>query len=102
MAHGPSTQWREDPASGYKSRLGLWMFLIYGIAYAGFIVINSVRPKLMGTPVGSLNLAIAYGFGLILGAFVMAVIYNALCSRAEERLAPPRTDDEADNDEGGQ
>jgi uncharacterized membrane protein (DUF485 family) len=87
MDHGPSTHWGEDLASGYKTRLGLWMFLAYGIVYAGFVIINSVSPKLMAMPVGRTNLAIVYGFGLIVLALVMALVYNTLASRAEERYA---------------
>jgi uncharacterized membrane protein (DUF485 family) len=87
MDHGPSTHWGEDLASGYKTRLGLWMFLAYGLVYAGFVVINSVSPKLMALPVGRMNLAIVYGFGLIILALVMALVYNMLSSRAEERYA---------------
>ena len=87
MDHGPSTHWGEDLASGYKTRLGLWMFLVYCIVYAGFVILNSVSPKLMAMAVGRLNLAIVYGFGLIVLALVMALIYNTLTSRAEERYA---------------
>lgn len=84
--HEPVSQWDEN-ASGYKTRLGLWMFLLYSIMYAGFIAINSIWPELMAKQVGSVNLAIAYGFGLIAVAFIMAVIYNILCTRAENKLA---------------
>lgn len=87
MDHGPSTHWGEDLASGYKTRLGLWMFLAYGIVYAGFVIINSVNPKLMAMTVGRTNLAIIYGFGLIILALIMALVYNTLASRAEERYA---------------
>jgi uncharacterized membrane protein (DUF485 family) len=61
------------------------MFLIYGLVYAGFVVINSMWPKLMAASLGSLNLAIIYGMGLIVLALIMAFIYNAACSRMEER-----------------
>jgi uncharacterized membrane protein (DUF485 family) len=94
MDHGPSTDWGDDKAAAYKTRLGLWMFLIYCIVYAGFVVMNSVRPDLMARLVGGMNLAIVYGFGLIVLALVMAFIYNALSSRAEERFAAAYSDDE--------
>jgi uncharacterized membrane protein (DUF485 family) len=86
MDHGPSSDWGQDVTSGYKTRLGLWMFLIYSIVYAGFVVINSVWPKIMEKSIGSLNLATIYGFGLIVLALVMALIYNSLSSKAEERV----------------
>lgn len=94
MSHGPSTNWGKDNAGQYKTRLGLWMFLIYGIVYAGFVVICSVSPKTMAKAFGSGNIAIAYGFGLIGLALVMALIYNALSSRMEEKLNDAYTDDE--------
>lgn len=94
MDHGPSTDWGEDRASGYKSRLGLWMFLAYCVVYAGFIIINSMRPDLMARAFGRVNWAVTYGFGLIVLALIMAFVYNALSSRAEERFSPGYTDDE--------
>jgi len=94
MDHGPSTDWGEDKASGFKSRLGLWMFLVYCIVYAGFVVINSVWPKAMARLVGGLNWAIVYGIGLIALALIMAFVYNSLCGRAEEKHSNQFTDDE--------
>ena len=40
-------------------------------------------------PFGGVNLAIAYGMGLIAGAFVLAIVYMAAC-RAVEGGGPPR------------
>jgi len=94
MEHGPSTDWGKDNASGFKTRLGLWMFALYLIVYAGFVVVNSVWPGLMERSVGSLNLAVVYGFGLIAFALVLALVYNFLSCRAEERLNDVYTDDE--------
>ncbi|MEI6132349.1 MAG: DUF485 domain-containing protein [Bacillota bacterium] len=92
MSHGPSTEWGKDGAAQYKSRLGIVMFCIYLVVYAGFIIINVFEPTLMKTDVGSLNLAIVYGFGLIAFAVVLAVIYNHLCTRAEKKAG--ETDEE--------
>lgn len=86
MDHGPSSKWGQDVASGYKTRLGLWMFFAYCIVYAGFVLINSVWPKVMEKEIGSLNLATLYGLGLIVIALIMALIYNTLSSRAEEKI----------------
>lgn len=94
MDHGPSTDWGDDKAARYKTRLGIWMFIVYALVYASFIVVNSMWPKLMERVVGSLNWAVAYGFGLIGFALVMAFVYNALSSRAEEKYNSQYTDDE--------
>lgn len=85
MDHGPSTHWGEDKSAGYKLRIGLWMFLVYCIVYAGFVVINSVWPDLMAKPLGSSNLAVIYGIGLIIFALALAIVYNHMCGRAEEK-----------------
>lgn len=88
MDHGPATEWKEDEkTSRKKTRLGIWMFAGYAIVYMAFIILNVVNPKLMGLDVGMLNLAIIYGFGLIVLALIMALIYNALCGWAEEKTA---------------
>ena len=72
-------------AAKYKSKLGLLMFLIYTLVYAGFILITVIRPDLMGLDIGYLNLAIVYGFGLIVFALILAIIYNIICARCEKK-----------------
>ena len=87
MGHGPATQWGEDRASEYKARLGIYLFIFYVLVYAGFIVINVMSPKTMGVIVmAGLNLACVYGFGLILLAIIMGVIYNHMCTKKEYEL----------------
>jgi len=85
MLHEPAAVSGIDEAAAYKRRLGLWMLLVYGIIYVFFIVINVAWPKVMGTiVVGGLNLAIVYGFALIVIAFLLALVYNWLCTRHEK------------------
>jgi len=85
--HGPSADWGVDKASDYKAKLGIYMFFVYVIIYAGFIVINVASPKLMGLILFSgLNMAVVYGFGLILLAIVMGIVYNHLCTKKEDEL----------------
>jgi len=87
MGHGPATQWGEDKASDYKARLGIYLFIVYVIVYAGFIVINVASPKSMGIIIfAGLNLACVYGFGLIILAIVMGLIYNSMCTKKEYEL----------------
>jgi len=85
MGHGPATKWGEDKSTPLKIRLGLWMFSFYLFLYGGFIVINVTDPKLMSTDIGSLNLAIVYGFSLIIVAIIMALIYNHICAGFEKK-----------------
>jgi uncharacterized membrane protein (DUF485 family) len=100
MAHGPATDWGEDRASSFKTRIGIWMFLLYGVIYVGFVLINTFNPSLMASDIGGLNLAIIYGFGLILFALMLAFVYNAICSAAEGELNddPPHDLAEEDGD----
>ena len=73
-----------------SSRIGLVLFWIYVLLYGGFIGLVLFRPDLLSwRPFGGVNLAIAYGMGLIAGAFLLAIIYMAAC-RAVEHPRPPR------------
>ncbi|MHB0876912.1 MAG: DUF485 domain-containing protein [Anaerolineae bacterium] len=95
MHHGPpAPQPHEDRAAGYKARLGIWMFLLYAIVYAGFVVINTVDPKMMAIEVAGQTLAVVYGFGLIIFALALALIYNNLCYREECRRGEISPSDE--------
>jgi uncharacterized membrane protein (DUF485 family) len=81
----------QGPAVTASSRIGLALFWIYVLLYGGFIGLVLFRPDLLSRrPFGGVNLAIAYGMGLIAGAFVLAIIYMAAC-RVVERPGPPRT-----------
>ena len=65
--------------------------------YAGFIIINTVAPKLMGKQViFGLNLAVTYGFGLIILAVIAGLIYNAICTKKEDELAALEGEQEAE------
>jgi len=59
------------------SPLGLSLFLLYLLLYTGFVLLNAFSPETMeATPVAGVNVAILYGFGLIISAFVLALIYG--------------------------
>lgn len=87
MSHGPSTEWKEDGSSAYKTKLGVRMFILYVVVYAGFILINSLTPSWMGVDIGKVNLAFFYGIGLIVYALILATIYNYLCTKKEAEMA---------------
>ncbi len=87
MLHEPAAESGIDNASAYKMRLGVKMFIIYAIAYIGFVAINIIKPILMESIVFSgLNLAIVYGFGLIFFAVLLALIYNVQCTKQEKAM----------------
>ena len=88
MLHEPAAKQDTDPASHYKMRLGKWLFLFYTCIYIGFVAINVVEPKAMEmTVLGGLNLAVVYGFGLIVFALILALIYNKLCKNKENAFS---------------
>jgi uncharacterized membrane protein (DUF485 family) len=87
MLHEPAAASGPDPAFAFKRRLGVRMFAVYATVYAAFIAINVIRPKAMEAQViGGLNLAVVYGFGLILLALAMALVYSSACGRREKAL----------------
>jgi uncharacterized membrane protein (DUF485 family) len=88
MLHEPAnTPAEKDHAIDYKTKLGTRMFFIYALIYAGFVLINIIKPVLMEKEiVFGLNLAVVYGFGLIILSLIMALIYNALCIKKEKAV----------------
>ncbi len=88
--HGPAADWGEDKASEYKSTLGIKLFIVYCIVYAIYVAINVISPKAMAIIIfAGLNLACVYGFGLIILAIIMGLIYNSMCTAAEDRMNTP-------------
>ena len=83
MGHGPATEWKQEKSQNFKTKLGLIMFAIYTPIYFAFIVICVVSPQFMAKDVGSLNVAVTYGFALIILAIIQALIYNRICSKRE-------------------
>lgn len=67
------------PTIARNARVGLWLFAVYVVLYAGFMVLSAFYPERMRqSAVAGVNLAVAYGFGLILGAFLLALLYMFL------------------------
>lgn len=62
-----------------NARLGLILFAIYLVAYGGFMGLCTFALPTMAEAPWGVNWAIIYGMGLILGAFLLAVLYMVLC-----------------------
>ena len=87
MDHGPAVQLGVDHASKKKTKLGIWLFIAYTIVYGIFVAIGVANYEAMGKTVfGNQNLAGVYGFGLIVLAIVMGLIYNSICTRYENEM----------------
>jgi len=87
MDHGPAVELGVDNAAEKKSKLGVILFFIYFIVYAGFVTIGVVDYELMGKIVlGEQNLAVVYGFGLIIFAILLGLFYNWRCTQYENLM----------------
>jgi uncharacterized membrane protein (DUF485 family) len=73
-----------------KIKIGIRMTLLYSLVYGGFVVLNVFQPTVMeARAVFGLNLAVAYGLGLIIIAFIFALIYNRLCRMPTQGITTP-------------
>lgn len=71
-----------------NSRIGLVLFAVYLLLYGGFVFLNAFAAEVMETtPIAGVNLAILYGFGLIVAALVLALIYGFLCNPTDDEIA---------------
>ena len=86
MGHGPAVKLGKDNASSYKTRLGVSMFVVYTLVYSSFVAINAIKPSFMQKVVLGQTVAVVFGFFLIALALIMALVYNQLCTAAENRL----------------
>ena len=60
-------------------RRALALFAVYVVLYGGFVLLSAFKPGVMGENVAGVNLAIVYGFGLIVAAFLLALVYMVIC-----------------------
>jgi len=68
------------PSTRRNARYGLILFFAYLVLYTGFMALSAFSPGTMAsTPFGGINLAIWYGFALIVAALFLALIYMLLC-----------------------
>lgn len=69
-----------------NTRIGLGLFVAYLLLYAGFVLVAAFRPEVMErTPLAGVNVAIWYGFGLIVSATALALVYGWACRPAPNR-----------------
>lgn len=73
-------QFEPEHISQRNARYGVILFTVYLILYAIFVLLNTFFPEAMdAVPFAGINLSIIYGFGLIVMALVLALIYSWLC-----------------------
>lgn len=81
--HHPPARSEEEHAHHIerRARYGLVLFATYLVLYGAFVLLNAFAPAVMSTLVGGVNVAVIYGFALIVAALVLALIYDWLCRR---------------------
>ena len=80
----PVAKEREDAAVvAHNTRMGVVLLMVYVVFYGGFMALSAFRPAAMaGTPFGGPNLAVLYGFGLIVLALLLALVYMKVCRKS--------------------
>jgi uncharacterized membrane protein (DUF485 family) len=74
-----------------NARVGIVFFAIYLVLYGGFVLLNAFAPQTMEiTPLAGVNLAIWCGFGLIVAALAMALIYGWMCAPEDTDEGSPQ------------
>jgi uncharacterized membrane protein (DUF485 family) len=69
----------------YNTRTALYLFAVYVVFYVCFMLLSAFRPEFMAQPVlAGVNLAVVFGFVLILLALALALLYMAL-SRTDSK-----------------
>ncbi len=85
----PVAKEREDAAVvAHNTRMGVVLLLVYVVFYGGFMALSAFWPAAMAaTPFGGANLAVLYGFGLIVLALVLALVYMKVCRKSGQGSA---------------
>jgi len=64
----------------HNARIGFILFVVYSVFYSTFVLLNALAPDMMEIkPVAGINLAILYGFALIVFALLLALVYGVMC-----------------------
>ena len=98
LDHGqPDDAEKDDPATAARnSKIGLKLFAFYLVLYGSFVLINAFVPEWMDFNVwGGLNLAVLSGFGLIVAALIVSLIYGWLCRQPAANSADERKESQA-------
>ena len=62
-----------------NTRQGLVLFAVYLVIYGAYVLLNAFAPGVMERTLAGVTWSILSGFGLIIAAFVLALVYGWLC-----------------------
>ncbi len=81
----PEAKEQEDAAVvAYNTRMGVILFVVYVLFYGGFMGLSAFWPEVMSKPfLQGVNLAVVYGFALIIAALVLAMVYMKICRKSK-------------------
>lgn len=84
--NAPVSKEKEDEGVvAYNSRIGVILFIVYVVFYGGFMALSAFSPDTMSKPFfGGANLAVVYGFSLIVTALVLALVYMKVCRKTSK------------------
>ena len=76
---------QEDAAVvAHNTRIGVLLFLVYVLFYAGFMALSAFWPEVMSKPfLLGVNIAVVYGFALIVAALGLALLYMKICRKSK-------------------
>ncbi len=76
---------KEDAAViAHNTRRGVILFIVYVLFYGGFMALSAFWPEVMSRPfLRGANLAVVYGFALIVAALVLAMVYMKVCRKSK-------------------
>jgi len=87
MHYEPTVELGRDLSIPPKTKLGVILFIVYLLIYAGFVVIGTLFTDTLGIQIfAGLNLAVVYGMGLIVLAAVVGLFYNYFCTKYEKHM----------------
>lgn len=89
----PDSAGDDSATTARNARIGMRLFVLYTVAYGVFIALNAFWAHLMEQVVwGGMNIAVLFGFGLILAAIVIALVYGWTCRNPASDQGATRED----------
>lgn len=79
---GKPAEQEDERTVARNTRTCLRLFAVYVLCYGGYMALSAFRPEWMKREVlAGVNLAVTYGFGLIVAALALALVYLNRCHK---------------------